>query len=117
METQEHRRGGISVLEIVDDDFIISSPQDLLDIVSDYSIKRIILKKNNIVDDFFDLRTGFAGEIMQKASSYKLYIGFVGDFSNCESKSFRDFMYESNEAGKIVFKATPQEVLKLFLRK
>lgn len=117
METQEHQRGGISVLEIVDDGLIISSPQDLLDIVSDYSIKRIILKKSNIVDDFFDLSTGFAGEILQKASNYKLYIGFVGDFSNCGTKSFRDFMYESNQTGKIVFKSTPQEVLKLFLRK
>ena len=89
--------------------------QDLLDIVSDYSIKSIILKRQNVSEDFFDLSTGFAGEILQKANNYRIRLGIVGDFSNVESKSLRDFIYESNLTKKIVFKPTVEEILKIFL--
>ncbi|HNY17843.1 MAG TPA: DUF4180 domain-containing protein [Treponemataceae bacterium] len=115
METKEHRKNGISVIELIDESVIIGETQDLLDIVSDYSIKSIILKKENISEDFFDLSTGFAGEILQKASNYRIRLGIVGDFSNVESKSLRDFIYESNLAKRIVFKPTIEEILRIFL--
>jgi hypothetical protein len=117
METKEYRIRGISVLEIIDESVIIRNSQDLLDIISDYSIKSIIIRKENIEEDFFDLKTGFAGEILQKASNYHIRIGIVGDFSSIASKSFRDFMYESNQTKQIVFKPSVEDVLKVFLKK
>ncbi|HNY17001.1 MAG TPA: DUF4180 domain-containing protein [Treponemataceae bacterium] len=98
----------------MDDAVLLNETQDLLDIVSDYSIKSIILKRQNVSEDFFDLSTGFAGEILQKASNYRIRIGIVGDFSNVESKSLRDFIYESNLTKRIVFKPTVEEILKIF---
>ena len=115
METKEHRKNGISVIELIDDSVIINETQDLLDIVSDYSIKSIILKRENVSEDFFDLSTGFAGEILQKASNYRIRLGIVGDFSNVENKSLRDFIYESNLTKRIVFKPTVEDILKTFL--
>jgi len=116
METKEYRKNGISVLEIIDDSIVISRVQDLLDIISDYSVKSIVLQKHNIDEDFFDLKTGFAGEILQKASNYRIRLGIVGDFSTIESKSFKDFIYESNETKKIIFKPSVEEAVKTFLR-
>jgi hypothetical protein len=116
METQEYRRNGISVLEIIDDSVVIGCVQDLLDIISDYSVKSIVLQKHNIDEDFFDLKTGFAGEILQKATNYRLRIGIIGDFSTIESQSFKDFMYESNQTKKIIFKPTVEDALRVFLR-
>jgi hypothetical protein len=115
METKEHHKNGIAVIELIDDGVILGDTQDLLDIVSDYSIKSIILKKHNVSEDFFDLGTGLAGEILQKASNYRIRLGIVGDFSNVESKSLRDFIYESNLTKRIVFKPTVEEVLRIFL--
>ena len=116
MATKEYRNNGISVIELIDDSVFINETQDLLDIVSDYSTKSIILKKENIAEEFFELSSGFAGEILQKASNYRIRIGIIGDFSSIQSKSLRDFIYESNQTKQIVFKQTAEEIIKIFLR-
>lgn len=117
MECVEHKINGVSVLEITDDGLVLRNAQDLLDIVSDYSIKKVIFRKENINEDFFDLSTGLAGEILQKASNYKLSIGILGDFENVESKSLRDFIYESNHTRQIVFKNSLKSILAIFCKK
>ena len=116
MDTNEHRINGVSVLEILDDNEVLSDIQDLLDIVSDFSVKRLIFRKEQINPDFFDLSTGLAGNILQKASTYRIHIGIVGDFSTVENKSLRDFIYESNQTKQIFFKPTVHDVLKAFCR-
>jgi len=116
MNIREYRKKGVSVVEIIEDGVIIANTQNLLDIVSDVSSKRIAVKRENISEDFYDLRTGLAGEILQKVSNYHLCIGIIGDFSDITSKSFRDFIYESNETRQIVFKGTIEEVVRSFCR-
>ncbi|GAB4041270.1 DUF4180 domain-containing protein [Spirosoma jeollabukense] len=63
----------------------------------------IILHEKNIIPDFFDLKTGMAGEILQKFSTYRMRLAIVGDFSKYTSKSINDFMFESNKARQINF--------------
>ncbi len=63
----------------------------------------ISVDKANITERFFDLKTGVAGEILQKASNYRKRLIILGDFENVESKSLRDFIYESNRTGKVLF--------------
>jgi hypothetical protein len=38
-------------------------------------------------------------------------LGIVGDFSLYQSKSLRDFIYESNKSNRIVFVSTLEEAL------
>jgi hypothetical protein len=54
---------------------------------------------------FFQLRTGFAGEFMQKLVNYGLRLAIVGDISDhtAESKALGDFVYESNRRGPTWF--------------
>jgi len=70
---------------------------------------KIILHKMIINPDFFDLKTGFAGEILQKFSNYKVKLAIIGDFSSFTSKSLRDFILESNKHGHINFVSTIDE--------
>lgn len=63
---------------------------------------RLILNKSAICEEFFDLKTKLAGDILQKFVNYHVKIAIVGDFSVYTSKSLRDFIYESNE-GKTIF--------------
>jgi hypothetical protein len=56
-----------------------------------------------IDESFFDLKTGIAGEILQKVSNYQMKLAIVGDYSNYPSKSLRDFIYESNKANQVIF--------------
>ena len=60
--------------------------------------------------DFFDLKNGIAGEILQKFSNYRVSLIIVGDFSKYASKSLNDFIYESNKGRHINFVASTTEV-------
>ncbi len=63
----------------------------------------IVIDKERIIEDFFVLRTGFAGEILQKVSNYRKRIVIIGDYVGVNSKSMRDFIFESNRTGKVLF--------------
>jgi hypothetical protein len=103
------------IMEIIDDNIIIKNADDALSLL--FSINRcsaIIIKKENIVNDFFNLSTGIAGEILQKFSNYRKRMAIVGSFENIKSKSLRDFIYESNKTKQIIFVKTLEEALKIF---
>jgi hypothetical protein len=93
------------IAELIDEDFTINETQDALDLIGElgsHNCNRIIIKEKNLHPDFFDLKTRFAGEILQKFSNYNVKLAIVGDFSKYRSKSLRDFIYESNK-GKLIF--------------
>ncbi len=56
-------------------------------------------------DDFFRLRSGLAGEVIQKFVTYGLQLAVIGDISDHvkASAAFRDFVYESNKGGHVWF--------------
>jgi hypothetical protein len=61
---------------------------------------------------FFQLSSGVAGEIVQKFANYKMRIAIVGDISRYvdESKSFRDFVRETNRGDQLWFIANRDEI-------
>ncbi len=42
----------------------------------------MIIREQNITPDFFDLKTGIAGKILQKFSNYRVRLAIVSDFSS-----------------------------------
>jgi hypothetical protein len=63
----------------------------------------IIIRESNLNADFFRLKTGLAGEILQKFSNYRIKLAIIGDFSKYKSKSLQDFIRESNKGNRIFF--------------
>jgi len=61
--------------------------------------------------DFFTLRTGVAGEIVQKFVNYRLGLAVVGDISGytAGSSSLRAFVAESNRGRQLWFTADAAE--------
>jgi hypothetical protein len=97
---------GVSVAELISEEVLIHEVQDALDIMGDCNYQgsnKIIVHKKNITEGFFDLKTGIAGEILQKFSTYQVHLAIVGDFSEYTSKSLNDFIFESNKHGRINF--------------
>ena len=76
----------------------------------------IVVHQRNIDESFFDLRSGLAGEMLQKVVNYRLRLGIVGDFSIYESKSLRSFIVESNRSNAIFFVNTLEEALERFTK-
>lgn len=73
------------------------------DLIMEAPAATLALEKQNITDEFFVLRTGLAGEVLQKISNYQRRLVILGDFGQVESQSLRDFIFESNRTGKVVF--------------
>jgi len=115
-----HETGEIKIAEITSDGFVINDKEDGLDLLGNLYFQgfdHLILHKGNITPDFFDLKTGIAGEILQKFSNYRVTLAIVGDFTGHPSKSLQDFIFESNKLGQINFSQTLDEAIKKFSKK
>lgn len=70
MEFIEHKTEDSVVIEVVSEEILIESEQDALDILANvrylYDSSKIILHKKNLSEDFFSLKSGLAGAVMQK---------------------------------------------------
>jgi len=93
---------------------VIASGQDALTLVAESGCERVILARENLHPDFFDLRTGLAGEVLQKFVIYGLRLAIVGDFRHVGSRSLRALIHESNRTGQVVFVASEEEVARLW---
>ena len=94
------------IAELPPDAKPIADTDELLDIMADAGqegAQRMILNENQLPSCFFDLKSGLAGEMLQKFSNYDMYLAVTGDFSRYKSNSLKDFIRESNRTGRIVF--------------
>ena len=90
----------------------IRETQDALDLLGESSYlnsHKIIIKEDQVTPAFFELKSGIAGDILQKFSTYNVQLAIVGDFSKYNSKSLRDFIFESNKYGRINFVSSFEE--------
>lgn len=79
---------------------LVASVQDAMDLMAtamhNWDSASLVIQKENFSEDFFDLKTRFAGEVLQKFSNYRVRLAIVGDFSQHKSKALQDFIYECN---------------------
>lgn len=99
---------------------VITDTQSALDLMStiryEVDCDIILLDKANITEEFFDLSTRLAGEIVQKYVNYGVKLAIIGDFSSYRSKSLHDFIYECNNGKDLFFVPGKAEALeKVFL--
>jgi len=89
------------------DEVIITDGQSALDfaisIGYENDCRKIALNKSAITEDFFDLSTGVAGDVVQKFVNFGYTLALFGDFSHYTSKSLHDYIYESNKGKYIYF--------------
>lgn len=110
-------KDNINVVKIEDERILIFDEQSALDVFMSLAYEtgenRFIISKDNLIEDFFDLRTKIAGEVLQKIINYRMKLAIIGDFSKYKSKSLRDFIYECNSGRYIFFVENESEALKL----
>lgn len=116
MSIETHIINDTEIAEIVSADVIIKSAEDGLDLLGNIyyqGFDKMIVHEKNLTPDFFDLKNGLAGEILQKFSNYRVRLALVGDFSRYTDKNIKDFIYESNNAGHINFVPSVEQALKV----
>lgn len=72
----------------------------------------IVVPVTRLADDFFNLETRVAGDMVQKFVNYGIRLAIVGDISErtAQSKSLHDFVYEANRGNRIWFVASKDEL-------
>ncbi|UGU16001.1 DUF4180 domain-containing protein [Sinomicrobium kalidii] len=119
MQINITKTDGVSIAELISEQVEIRDAQDAVDIMMNsiyQGAENIIIQQKHLVPGFFELKTGIAGEILQKFSTYNAKLAIVGNFENIRGKSLGDFIYESNKTGRINFVGSLQEARKAFCR-
>lgn len=102
------------VLVCDEDGALIASTQDVLDVIgAAFSRADVVAVPVRRLDDrFFALRTGLAGEVLQKFTNYGMRLAVVGDISAkvAASPALRDLVLESNRGRQVWFVADLDEL-------
>ncbi len=102
----------IEIAVVSSSEILINDVQSALDLIATVNYESgsdcMIMSKSAICEEFFDLKTKLAGDILQKFINYRMKLAVVGDFSMYTSKSLKDFFYECNN-GKDIFFLTSEE--------
>ena len=120
MQLSKIEKNGIVCAVVNSDKLVITDAQTALDVLMsakyDVGTKNIVIDKKLIVEDFFVLSKGLAGEILQKYVNYGGRIAIYGDYSHNTSKPLKDFIYESNKGKDVFFVATQDEAVDMLTR-
>lgn len=114
MNIESHDINNIRIAEVITDEVVVKTAEDGLDLLGNVYYQGydgLILHQKNVTPDFFDLKTGLAGEVLQKFAQYRMRLAIVGDFSQVTSKSLADFIYESNQGRHVNFVGTAAEAV------
>jgi len=89
---------------------MIRSADDARDLIGEAMSERtsvIVIPSASLDPAFFKLRSGLAGEILQKMANYGRKLAIVGDISEhvAASDAFRDFVRESERSDTLFFVA------------
>jgi hypothetical protein len=107
-----HEVNGVSIAEVTRENLVIHTAQDFLELMMNLPADAFTIYRETLDDAFFDLKSGLAGEILQKVVNYSRRLGIVGNFTQYTSKSLQDFIRESNSSNIIVFMETFEEAAK-----
>lgn len=106
---------GTQIAVLNEDEVLIYDVQSALDVMAtmryEYGCHDLIVNKSAIAEAFFDLRTGLAGDILQKFINYQTRLAIVGDFSRYTSGALKDFIFESNKGQHFYFVFTVEEAI------
>jgi len=113
MKITSIKENNVEIAVVSSSEVLITDVQSALDFMATVSYEtgcdRIVLNKSALCDDFFNLKTKLAGDILQKYVNYHVKIAIIGDYSVYTSKSLKDFIYESNKGNSIFFLANEKD--------
>lgn len=116
LHLQIHNTPTAVVAEFCADSTLLASGKDAGELLMKARGERadvIALHVANIAPEFFDLRTGVAGEALQKFQNYRCRFAIIGDISayTSKSESLRALVRESNRGKDVWFVPTLDTLL------
>lgn len=105
----------VPILVCAPDGDKLKSECDALDLIGEAMSSRavlILVPAERLAEDFFQLKTGLAGQIIQKFVMYRRQLVILGDISHyvAGSRALKDFVYEANRGHQVWFVTNLQEL-------
>ena len=102
------RLHGVGVLRCAPDGPPLDGENAALDLIGDAmgrDAQVVAVPAERVAEEFFLLRSGIAGAVMQKFVNYRLRLAVVGDVSRhvTGSTALRDFVHETNQGSHVWF--------------
>jgi hypothetical protein len=79
-------------------DAVVAKPEDatsIIEVCAEHGAHRVLIAAHRLHADFFDLRTRFAGELLQKLENYGIVVAMVIPTDASHSDRFRQFVAEA----------------------
>ena len=115
MKIEHLTEDGIDIAVVSSNKKVIVDIQSALDLAMTVKYKtganKIVIDKQLVIEDFFILSKGLAGEILQKYVNYHVKLAIYGDYSHYTSKPLKDFIYESNKGQNFFFVESKEEAI------
>lgn len=95
MQVKVLEREGERIVEGVD---ITDRVDEILELVAacfEQDTSRLLIESRNLPTAFFDLRSGFAGELLQKLQNYRIQLASVFPVEDAYDERFREFLLEA----------------------
>ena len=95
---------------------MLAKPRDINDFLAEawaQEVDMLAIPVERLGEDFFDLRTGLAGEVGQKFANYRMPLAIIGDLTQwtARSRAFRDYVREANAGSGLWFVADQAELI------
>lgn len=115
MNIEKKIENGIVIAAVTSAEPVIEDVQSALDLIMtakyETGAERIAINKEAVIESFFILSSGLAGEVIQKFVNYHVKGAIYGDYSGYTSKPLHDFIYESNKGKDFFFVNTKEEAV------
>lgn len=112
------KENSIEIALLTDETSVLYGEQSTLNLIGELCFNReiahVVVPAEALSDNFFNLRTRLAGNILQKFINYGVRLAIVGDFSTYRSKNLHQFIFESNKSKDVIFAASIDEAIKKF---
>ena len=115
MEIQILTVDGEKIAELTGEKNSIKGMEAVMDLLGEtlfnHKCTRVLADRSLIDESFFDLRSGFAGELTQKISNYRMKLAITGHFNLIENLALKAYIYESNLGKTVRFASSRDEAL------
>ena len=115
LSTKFYELHGVRALELQAGETKLQTYNDAVELIGksfENHATLIVIPVECLDDEFFQLKTRIAGELIQKFVQYRLRLAIVGDISGflAESSALRAFVTESNRGNDVWFLASRAEL-------
>ena len=115
MDVSINEDGSTRIAVVRSSETIISDADDALDLMATvrntYGCDAMVIDRAAITERFFDLKTGVAGEILRKFTTYHFKVAIVGEFGDSGDRNLEAFIREGNRGNQFFFLPTEESAI------